>query len=67
MNRWEARGGKPFEVIEPIDGFHPGQIGQSLAAEYLYEQLEEKHPDFIGRVNPNNEIIKLVFGDQNGY
>ena len=67
MKRWEARGGKDFEVIEPVDGFHPGQVGQSLSAEYVFEQLEKYHPDMLGKVNPNNDLIKEVFGDQNGY
>eukprot|EP00276_Gloeochaete_wittrockiana_P015046 CAMPEP_0184336098 /NCGR_PEP_ID=MMETSP1089-20130417/4522_1 /TAXON_ID=38269 ORGANISM="Gloeochaete wittrockiana, Strain SAG46.84" /NCGR_SAMPLE_ID=MMETSP1089 /ASSEMBLY_ACC=CAM_ASM_000445 /LENGTH=547 /DNA_ID=CAMNT_0026661037 /DNA_START=11 /DNA_END=1654 /DNA_ORIENTATION=- len=64
---WIAKGGAPYELIEPSDGFHPSQITNALVAEYLFGQLERDHPDFIGPVNPNNAQIQSLFGDQGGY
>jgi acyloxyacyl hydrolase len=63
-----AKTGKPLtQLIEPFDGFHPSQILQSLMAEYLWEWLEKEHPDALGPVNPNNDAIQKLFGDQGGY
>lgn len=64
---WESRGGQTWQLIEPVDGFHPNQIAHSLIAEYLWGQLAENHPSFIGEINPNNAVIQQLFGDQGGY
>lgn len=64
---WLSRGGQTWQLIEPVDGFHPNQIAHSLIAEYLWSQFEQYHPDFIGEINPNNELIAQLFGDQGGY
>jgi hypothetical protein len=26
VDMWVAKGGQPWELIEPIDGFHPNQV-----------------------------------------
>ncbi|KAJ3435799.1 acyloxyacyl hydrolase [Anaeramoeba flamelloides] len=54
-------------TIEPVDGFHPSQIGQYYMGTYLWEDLKNKYPDFIPPENPNNEEIEKIFGDQGGY
>ena len=33
----------------------------------IWEFIEERHPDFLGPVNPNNAEILQLFGDQGGY
>jgi hypothetical protein len=38
-----------------------------MMADYLWEQLQQDHPSFIGDVNPNNALIVQLFGDQGGY
>lgn len=60
-------GGKPKDLVEPFDGFHPSQIGQSLIAKGLYEWLEKEHSDVLGPINPHNELIEKLFGEQGGY
>jgi acyloxyacyl hydrolase len=55
------------ELIEPMDGFHPSGIAQSLIAEGLFEWLEKEYPDAVGPINPNNAKIDQLFGDQGGY
>jgi len=64
---WQSMGGQTWQLIEPVDGFHPNQIAHSLIATYMWEQLSQSHPDFIGAVNPNNALIAQLFGDQGGY
>jgi hypothetical protein len=55
---------KPKDLVEPFDGFHPSQIGQSLIAKGLYEWLEKEHSDVLGPINPHNELIEKLFGEQ---
>lgn len=63
---WRYKGPKT-DLIEPIDGFHPSQLANSLLADYLYEWLEQNHPDALGPINPYNNEIDRLFGDQGGY
>ncbi|KAL0490188.1 acyloxyacyl hydrolase, partial [Acrasis kona] len=55
------------EMIEPFDGFHPSQLLGSLTADVIWDFLEKNHPDAIGEVNPYNDKIEELFGDQGGY
>ncbi len=64
---WEKMGGQPWELIEPIDGFHPNGIAHSLIAEYIWGQLVANNPSTVGPVNPFNEQIAAKFGNQGGY
>eukprot|EP00762_Andalucia_godoyi_P006458 ANDGO_02850.mRNA.1 hypothetical protein DICPUDRAFT_153563 len=64
---WEAQGGQAWELIEPIDGFHPSQVSNNLFAKYFWEEVARDHPDIWGPVNPNNAAINALFGDQGGY
>uniref|UniRef100_H2ZEF6 Saposin B-type domain-containing protein n=1 Tax=Ciona savignyi TaxID=51511 RepID=H2ZEF6_CIOSA len=67
MDMWEDMGGQDFEVIEPVDGFHPSQTGQALTAQYMFDLLTTNFPGALGEVNKHNSEIKLQFGDQGGY
>lgn len=67
IKMWQKQGGEAWEVIEPVDGFHPGQISQALSAEYMWNQLQTKYPHVLGPANPNNNKIKEVFGNQGGH
>ncbi|KAL5022217.1 hypothetical protein ScPMuIL_001372 [Solemya velum] len=64
---WKKQGGQAWELVEPVDGFHTNQIGQALAAKVYWDILQKQFPDFISPVNPNNDKIKAIFGDQGGY
>ena len=50
-----------------MDGFHPSQTGQNLLSEVLWQWLEDYHPEVLGPVNPYNDQIQAIFGDQGGY
>lgn len=67
MKIYVARGGDPANLIEPVDGFHPGQLGQALSATYLWGLLQKRVPHWLPPVNPHNADIVRVFGDQGGY
>jgi len=34
---------------------------------YMMRWLNDNHPEFLGKENPNNAIIEKLFGDQGGY
>lgn len=54
-----------WELIEPVDGFHPSQKANALLGGYLYNAT--KAAGILPGVNPNNANIKAKFGDQGGY
>jgi acyloxyacyl hydrolase len=60
-------GGEPWEILEPIDGFHINQYAHALLSDILWEHLETNLPDWLGAVNTNNDLITKLFGDQGGY
>ena len=64
---WKARGGKDWELIEPVDGFHPNQLSNALAAQVFWSQLKKQRPHWIPPANANNAAIVNKFGDQGGY
>ncbi|KAG8572519.1 hypothetical protein GDO81_012071 [Engystomops pustulosus] len=65
--KWKSLGGQPWELMEPIDGFHPNQIASAIGAEVIWEELLQKQPDIFGKQNPFNEEIVKIFGDQGGH
>lgn len=67
MSKWVADGGKATDLIEPIDGFHSNQKFNALIADWVWQRLNEDHPDWIGDINPNNNRIIELFGDQGGH
>lgn len=66
IDRWEKMGRDPAELIEPVDGFHPSQIGDALTTELTFEMLV-KMEGVLPKENPFNDKIKEKFGDQGGY
>jgi acyloxyacyl hydrolase len=65
--QWVADGGEAWELIEPVDGFHPNQQANALLGAELWNLLMTNNPDFLGDVNPNNALITKLFGNQGGY
>ena len=64
---WEERGGEPWQLIEPVDGFHPNQIGNELNTVIAWQLFRNYTPEVIPPVNPYNDLIAKRFGDQGGY
>lgn len=64
---WTGQGGQVYELIEPVDGFHPSQIGNALVADYMWKQIEENYPHILPPINPNNAQIDKLFGNQGTY
>lgn len=46
---------------------HWRQITNYLMAEVMWNNLLKDHPEFLGDVNPYNDLIDKLFGDQKGY
>ena len=67
INKAQSQGLFLKDLIEPVDGFHPGQLFHAMLGDWLWEALEKDHPDWLGDVNPNNEKIAKMFGDQGGH
>ncbi len=67
INDYVAFGGDAFDLIEPVDGFHPSQTGNMVLASKLWEDLATNRPSWIPKRNPNNAAILSLFGDQGGY
>jgi len=67
FNKWTQQGGHPWELIEPVDGFHMNQIANALAADEFWNILTTQYPNWIGPINPFNDDIIRIFGDQGGY
>lgn len=64
---WEAQGGEAWQLIEPVDGFHPSQISNALNTMVSWEMYREYAPEIIPPVNPYNDLIAKRFGNQGGY
>ena len=63
MNNWLDRGGyAPFQIVDGFDGFHPSQIGMSLQADYIWEDVVRKNSLLSGKVNKFNFEIFEKFG-----
>lgn len=65
--QWQDQGGETWQLIEPVDGFHPNQQANYLIAKELVAQIEAEHPDWLGPINPNNEQIAQLFGANQQY
>ena len=65
FQRWVKQGGKPKDIIEPVDGFHPSQVGQALNTDVFLEKVEKL--GIFPPTNPYNDKIAQKFGDQGGY
>lgn len=65
--KWQQRGGQPWQLIEPVDGFHPSEVALQLLADGLWDQVQRRWPEVLGKENPFNPQIEQVFGDQGGH
>ena len=71
FERWEKQGGKRWDLIEPVDGFHPNQEGNALTTQIMWEHFaayeKEHNVSILPKRNPNNDKIREKFGDQGGH
>uniref|UniRef100_A0A7N9CSW9 Acyloxyacyl hydrolase n=1 Tax=Macaca fascicularis TaxID=9541 RepID=A0A7N9CSW9_MACFA len=67
IQEWQKRGGQPWQLIEPVDGFHPNEVALLLFADRFWEKVQLQWPQILGKENPFNPKIKQVFGDQGGH
>jgi acyloxyacyl hydrolase len=67
IDRWVAKGGQLWQLIEPVDSLHPTQVTQAMIAESMWTHLEQHYPHVLGPVNERNERIAQLFGDQGGH
>ena len=67
VRAWEAEGRDGKDLFEAVGGGHPSTNSQILMAEALWAELEANHTGVLGPVNPNNDEIERLFGDQGGY
>jgi len=62
---WHSMGGETFQLIEPVDGFHPTQLSNALTSLVMIKHYEKAN--IVPPINPHNNLIKKLFGDQGGY
>eukprot|EP00761_Pharyngomonas_kirbyi_P003171 gb/GECH01003175.1/.p1 GENE.gb/GECH01003175.1/~~gb/GECH01003175.1/.p1 ORF type:complete len:556 (+),score=145.26 gb/GECH01003175.1/:1-1668(+) len=68
LKELEKEGLPPSILISQFDGFHPSLFpGHRVLANKMWDKVKTYHPEFIGNRNPNNDVIKQIFGDQGGY
>ncbi|XP_063090032.1 acyloxyacyl hydrolase isoform X2 [Cavia porcellus] len=67
VEEWQRRGGQPWQLIEPVDGFHPNEVALLLLAELFWKKMQLQWPQVLGKENPFNSRIEQVFGDQGGH
>ncbi|NXT59937.1 AOAH hydrolase, partial [Chaetops frenatus] len=64
---WRKMGGEPWQLIEPVDGFHPSQIAAALGTGITWQKVLHKWPQVLGKENPFNNQIEALFKDQGGH
>uniref|UniRef100_A0A8C6W6W8 Acyloxyacyl hydrolase n=2 Tax=Nannospalax galili TaxID=1026970 RepID=A0A8C6W6W8_NANGA len=67
IEEWQRRGGQPWQLIEPVDGFHPNEVASLLLADLFWKKIQFQWPQVLGKENPFNSQIEQVFGDQGGH
>ncbi|ELK35160.1 Acyloxyacyl hydrolase [Myotis davidii] len=67
IKKWQKRGGQPWQLLEPVDGFHPNEVASLLLADDLWDKVQLQWPQVLGKENPFNAQIEQVFGDQGGH
>ncbi|EAS03222.2 surfactant protein B containing protein (macronuclear) [Tetrahymena thermophila SB210] len=63
INRATADGYQAYEIIEPVDGFHPSQLANYYFSDIIWNKIKQDRPDWIPVKNPNNKIIDQLFGN----
>jgi len=56
-----AMGKTVADLIEPVDGFHPNEFSNNLNADLLWMNLQKMKPEWLGKENPNNDLIDQMF------
>ncbi|KAF4801377.1 Acyloxyacyl hydrolase [Turdus rufiventris] len=64
---WRKMGGEPWQLIEPVDGFHPSQIAAALGTGITWQRALHEWPQVLGKENPFNDQIEAIFKDQGGH
>lgn len=64
---WKKQMGDGWQLIEPVDGFHPNQIALALQAQIVWQEVLQNWPEVFGKENPFNEAIEKKFGNQGGH
>ncbi|XP_014742349.1 PREDICTED: acyloxyacyl hydrolase [Sturnus vulgaris] len=64
---WRKMGGEPWQLIEPVDGFHPNQIAAALGTGIIWQRALHEWPQVLGKANPFNDQIEAIFKDQGGH
>ena len=70
VTKWIEQGGEAWQLIEPVDGFHPNQQYQAIASDLLWDKMvtiNQTIPGFLPTRNPHNAEIEAIFKDQGGY
>ncbi|XP_008061457.1 acyloxyacyl hydrolase isoform X2 [Carlito syrichta] len=67
IQEWQKRGGQPWQLIEPVDGFHPNEVASLLLANSFWKKVQLQWPQVLGKENSFNSQIEQVFGDQGGH
>ncbi|XP_053570390.1 acyloxyacyl hydrolase isoform X2 [Bombina bombina] len=67
ISEWTKMGKAPWDLIEPVDGFHPNQIASALGADIIWKEVTQTWPEVFGKENPYNEAIIAKFADQGGH
>ncbi|XP_057287608.1 acyloxyacyl hydrolase isoform X3 [Pezoporus wallicus] len=65
--KWHRMGGEPWQLIEPVDGFHPSQIAAALGTSITWQKALQEWPQVLGKENPFNDQIEAIFKDQGGH
>ncbi|KAM9575405.1 acyloxyacyl hydrolase [Guaruba guarouba] len=65
--KWRRMGGEPWQLIEPVDGFHPSQIAAALGTSITWQKALQEWPQVLGKENPFNDEIEAIFKDQGGH
>ncbi|GFV67538.1 acyloxyacyl hydrolase [Trichonephila clavipes] len=67
IHNWERDGFPLWKLLEPVDSLHPVQEVLPLITQAMWQEITNNYPEILGEVNPNNEAIKKLFGDQGGH
>ncbi|CAF5194759.1 unnamed protein product, partial [Rotaria magnacalcarata] len=67
IQEWISQGGKPWQLIESVDGFHISQYGHAITSDVIWSWLQSNKPHWLPPANPHNADIERVFKDQGGY
>eukprot|EP01013_Petalomonas_cantuscygni_P016229 TRINITY_DN33196_c0_g1_i1.p1 TRINITY_DN33196_c0_g1~~TRINITY_DN33196_c0_g1_i1.p1 ORF type:complete len:571 (+),score=135.24 TRINITY_DN33196_c0_g1_i1:136-1848(+) len=65
----KSMGFEAKDLIEPVDGFHPSTLTNFLLTRILWEETfsQPEYASIVGRVNPANDRIDKLYGNQGGY